>query len=121
MALLNSKTYGKVKALTKKHCANYVNGECILHDEPCDYFKHRDTSCDYFEECVLPNDPLLEQAYKEQNGIGYVGGKPVIHNIINCKNCGNEFVKGSNRALYCTCCKKVKQREHARNYYRRKL
>jgi hypothetical protein len=121
LGLLDYKTHNGVLRLVKSHCANFVQGGCILTDSQCGYFKPNggNISCDYFEQAVLPNEPLLEQAYRTQHGITHNEDKPVKQNVGNCKTCGDLFVKGSNRALYCTHCKAVKERGQNRNYMRK--
>lgn len=117
MALLDGKTLRGVKKAVDRHCANYVNGACLLTDSPCDYFTAygADISCDYFEQAVLPNEPVLEQRYKDLHGI--ISGED---SVSKCVRCGRGYVKNSNRQKYCKDCKVSKQREHARNYQRKK-
>lgn len=122
MGLLDSRLIKEVKKLARNNCANYVSNICIESDKPCHYFTAHgaNISCDYFEQAVLPSEPLLEQEYKTAHGINYVEDKPVTVNVGKCNRCGDEFVKGSNRALYCNPCKTEKQREHNRRTMRNK-
>jgi Cysteine-rich VLP len=122
MALLNAKTLRDVRKCVEKYCANYAGGVCILHESPCDYYGKygHSVSCDYFEQVVLPNEPLLQKAYEEAHGIINAEKEAVKYNVGKCAKCGEAFIKRSNRAKYCGACRAVKQREHNRNYMRKK-
>lgn len=117
---LTSKQCRRVNSLIRKECCNYDNGNCILLDDGevgvCpQIITYSHIVCKWFRLAVLPIDKEL---YIELT-------KP--KNTANCIICGKEFVKHSNRAKYCTDCrKKVLNRQKAayirkRRYECRKL
>lgn len=93
------------KTLIKNQCCNYDNGNCILLDdgEPCVCPQSISYSlnCKWFRTAVLPNDKeLYIRLMKPKNT------KP-------CKVCGKDFMYKSNKAMYCTDCRKEVFRQQA--------
>ena len=104
----------KVKALIRKECANYINGDCLLLEwnfEPCrcPQMISKSLVCKWFRNAVLPlNTKLLAEL------------SPDAAHKKSCAVCGNKFISGSNRARYCSECavriKRQKTRDRARKY-----
>lgn len=121
MALLDNQTLKKVKGLCRSHCSNFIDGNCILTDTTCDYYTKygKAVSCDWFEECVLPNDKALEQAYKEQHGISY-NETEIGKYSRTCKACQERFKTESKNKLTCSDpCKQQLRKQTNSTYYLR--
>ena len=101
----NIKQANKVKELIKKHCANYIDGNCILLDTTCPQMGCMySVLCKYFINSVLPlnkdlHKELLPDA-EETSG---------LYNKV-CKYCNKQFTSDKKNERYCDKCKdKVKK------------
>ena len=96
MIQLNPKQSRRVKALVRRECCNYDNGNCILLDSVCaQTITYSHIICKWFKKAVLPIDKeLYIQLMKPKNAS-------------KCVICGKDFTKRSNRAKYCDNCRKV--------------
>ena len=98
--------------LVEQTCANYGDGHCLILDRPCVY--QNDTTnlrrCGYFEEAVLPGNPILEAKYHAARG--------QVDNRPRCESCGDPFERKSNRQKYCSECAVEIRKQKQRNYNR---
>lgn len=105
----NIKQANKIKELIKKHCANYVDGQCILLDTNCPQMGCMySVLCKYFINSVLPLDKEL---YKEL--LPDAEETSGIYNKI-CKQCNNHFTTDKKQEQYCDKCKDKVKKEKAR-------
>jgi hypothetical protein len=121
VALLDKQTLKQVRNLCKTTCSNYIDGGCILTDSTCDYLTKAggSISCDWFEQCVLPNDSELKKAYEEQHGISYTETEIGKYSRI-CKACSNHFKTDSKNTLTCSDqCRKALRKKTNSAYYLR--
>jgi hypothetical protein len=121
MALLDSRTLKNVKGLCKSSCCNFIEGNCLLKDNACDYYTKngKDISCDWFEQCVLPNDKALQETYQEQHGITYKETEIGKYSR-KCKACQEQFKTDSKNKLTCSnLCKKELRKQTNGAYYLR--
>jgi len=99
----------KVKELIKKHCANYIYGQCILLDTNCPQMGCMySVLCKYFINSVLPlnkdlHKELLPDA-EETSG---------LYNKV-CKLCNKKFTSDKKQEQYCDKCKDKVKKEKAR-------
>jgi len=121
MTLLDKQTLNKVKTLCKTTCCNYIDGKCALTDSTCDYFTKAggNVSCDWFEQCVLPNDKELKASYEEQHGISYTETEIGKYSRI-CKACSNHFKTDTKNKLTCSeeCRKELRKQTNSAYYLR---
>jgi hypothetical protein len=119
--LLDTQTLKKVKGLCKANCSNFVKGNCLLSDTTCDYYSKngKNVSCDWFEECVLPNDKTLQETYKEQQGIRYKETEIGKYSR-KCKACQQHFKTDSKNKLTCSdgCRKELRKQTNSVYYLR---
>ena len=99
----------KIKELIKKHCANYIDGQCILLECNCPQMGCMySVLCKYFINSVLPIDKDL---YKELlEGAGEETG---LYDKV-CKMCNKHFTSDKKTEQYCPKCKDKVKREKAR-------
>src|SRR5699024_235692 len=111
----------KLKRHAKNNCANhYDKNKCMItHHQLCVYsFKcDRVTGniCPYFIKSVAPSDPILFDEYLQYFPDDYPL-KPKKEDRIKtykCKECGEPFVKNSNRQIYCSPCAVERRRTQA--------
>jgi hypothetical protein len=102
----------KIKELIKKHCANYMNGNCILLDTTCPQMGCMySVLCKYFINSILPLDKKL---YKELlEGAGEETG---LYDKV-CKKCNKHFTSDKKTEQYCDKCKKKARAERNKRYY----
>ena len=90
----------------QKHCANCVDGNCLLLDDgdfiPCPQLITRSLLCRYFINAVLPGD---RQLYGSIMGWG----------TKQCVRCGESFYPRNVCAKYCDRCRPIVRREMDRN------
>ena len=102
----------QARALIRRLCANYDEGNCLALDEGegcvCVQSISYSLLCRYFKESVLPADAELCAAI----GQG-------ADDLKRCRSCGKPFQARSNRALYCPRCAAFEQRKKARERVRR--
>ena len=95
----------------KRHCANCVDGNCLLLDDgdfiPCPQLITRSLLCRYFINAVLPGDRQL---------YGDIFGSPYAR---PCRECGKIFHPKSDKAKYCDKCRPIVYRRNARERKRR--
>jgi len=93
----NFQQANKIKELMKKHCANYIDGQCILLDTNCPQMGCMySVLCKYFINSVLPLDKKL---YKEL--LPDAEETSGLYNKV-CKYCNKQFTsdkKMSNTAI----------------------
>lgn len=102
----------KVKELIKKHCANYIDGQCIVLECDCPQMGCMySVLCKYFINSVLPLD---KDIYKELlEGAGEETG---LYDKV-CKICNKHFTSDKKNEQYCDRCKKKARAERNRKYY----
>lgn len=107
----------KVRALIKKECCNYDNGNCVLLDNgeyrKCPQVTAERLMCGWFKKAVLPLDKILEvriHGEKEQSQR-------------KCAECSKSFVPANNKAKYCKKCvpKVVKRQNSERQRQKRSM
>jgi len=116
------KNINKIKGLIKSQCAGYfpeqssIHNYCCSVDGACLFFRDNEEmqSCRYFEEGVLPLDEDLEREYRQERQIGLSKNEPV-KTITKCSRCNTYFEAGSNRQIHCERCRKIVNKEQARN------
>ena len=59
---LAKSTLRALKALARNECANcYDDGrQCVMTDKPCFQINASGVACEYFKQCVLPLDKVLQ-------------------------------------------------------------
>lgn len=86
----------RAKALIRKACCNYDDGNCIALDDGeecvCPQTISYSVLCKWFRKAVLPQDKALEAEIFHDDSIKL------------CAECGAGFVSHSNRAKYCPNC-----------------
>jgi len=94
----------KVRALIKKECCNYDNGNCVLLDNKCPQVTAQKLMCGWFKKAVLPLDKILEvRVYGER-----------VQSQRKCVECGKSFLPTNNKSKYCKkCLPKVVKRQNA--------
>ncbi|WP_144549658.1 cysteine-rich VLP protein [Bacillus sp. X1(2014)] len=121
MALLENQTLKRVKGLCKSTCANFIDGNCIQTNTTCDYYTKygKDISCDWFEECVLPNDKAIQKEYVEQHGIIYKETEIGKYSR-TCKACQELFKTDSKNKLTCSdlCIQQLRKQTNSAYYLR---
>ena len=125
---INRKTcLAKVKSLIKAECCNYDPDYCGIYsycfdpmyalDRRCSYFEEDSDSCEWFEEAVLPLNPVLAAAYEINFCIPQY--KPGMYEentkILRCKMCPAAFVAANNRSVLCPTCNEKQQKEKSRS------
>ncbi|MED0892759.1 cysteine-rich VLP protein [Aneurinibacillus migulanus] len=106
---MDSKLQRKIEKLMRDHCANYLNGGCLLTDGPCVFSQvHGAPSCRYAQGSVLPAFPDVEEAYYNSFG------KSKRKNIGTCDMCGESYTKCSNRQKFCHSCRERAEKESRR-------
>lgn len=114
----------RVRRQAAKSCANFTGKDgCLIEPDGsplCTYFTdarhigHR--RCQWYERCVLVQDPALEAVYwAEVTG----DGAPAAESIAKCR-CGERFVRRSNRQKYCSRCAAKSKRDRSRESMRRR-
>lgn len=106
MIRLTDKQFRSVKAMIKKECGDYIDGNCILLDTECPQCITKSLCCRYFINSVLPGDKVLDADIN--------GGK----NMEKCSCCGKKFIRTNNRQKYCTDCAKAERAKKRRKYNR---
>ncbi|WP_353961217.1 cysteine-rich VLP protein [Paenibacillus sp. S-12] len=110
-------TIKRIQKLAHEQCANFTEpNRCLLeldNELTCRFFrecrKPDDIRCRYFEESVLPAEPLLESRY---------WGSSASIQSDNCVRCKCPFVRKSNRQKYCTTCRDEVRRGQVREAVR---
>ena len=96
----------------KRHCANCVDGNCLLLDDgdfiPCPQLITRSLLCRYFINAVLPGD---RQLYGDII-------RPDDSKV--CIECGRRFYPKNIQAKYCDKCKPIVRRRQTRERMRQK-
>ena len=109
---MNDRQFRRAKRLFRRLCANYDGGNCLPLDDgdlcPCPQMISPTLSCKYFRAAVLPDDREL-----------FVEIMDSSHNRKRCTLCGNRFIAGSNRAMYCPSCAQRERRRKTRERVRR--
>jgi len=104
-----------IRQLVVKSCANYCGhyGLCLPLDTGCYMLTKYWTGayCKYFQNAVLPLDPVLEAA---------LTGSGSVENARMCAACGKPIYAANNRALYCGACAATARRRRQREYMRKK-
>ena len=116
----------KVKSMVVNECANYLGDSftdtyrkyCCLRDKACIYFEERKDRCRYFEVSVLPINSELEFKYNSAYHLKVDESKLKPKAI--CERCKKQFDANSNRQKYCDFCKKIVQRDKARERMNKK-
>lgn len=103
-----------IRLLVVKSCANYCGhyGLCLPLDTGCYMLGKWWTGsyCRYFEQAVLPLDPVLEAALTGSS----------VENARICATCGKPIFAANNRAKYCGDCAGLMRRRRQREYMRKK-
>jgi len=103
-----------IRQLVVKMCANYCSHYKICLPLDCECYMlgkwWTGAYCKYFQNAVLPTDPMLEAALLGQ----------VVPEARICTTCGHPIYAGSNRALYCDLCAKAARRKRQREYMRKR-
>ena len=87
-----------VRGLTKR-CCNFLDGECLLLDSLCRWFRR----------AVLPQQPKLEQAILRPK------------KLRRCEVCGTGILARSGRTKYCpACAKEVHRQQKAKSARKRR-
>lgn len=97
-----------VSSLIRHECCNWVDGRCILLDDDCcPQMISLHICCRWFQDCVLPAQPLLEAE--------------IFHdtNLKKCVICGAKFIPGSPRGKYCPACSAAVRRKKNAAYKRK--
>ena len=93
----------RVRQLIRRLCANYDCGNCLLLDDGetcvCPQSITNALVCRYFKAAVLPDDPELwtELTLPSRSR--------------RCARCGAAFVPTGSRAVYCSKCSGMRERE----------
>ena len=93
----------RVRQLIRRLCANYDCGNCLLLDDGetcvCPQSITNALVCRYFKAAVLPGDPELwtELTLPSRSR--------------RCARCGAAFVPTGSRAVYCSKCSGMRERE----------
>ena len=102
------------RKLIRIECAAFDpdHNECLILDDgggcACPQYISYSMMCYHFRDAILPLDPDMEEAL--------LGKGKTKH----CLRCGKTFIPGSNAALYCKECVKLRKREEARERMFRK-
>ena len=105
----NFKQANKIKEMIKKHCANYMDGDCVLLDTTCPQMGCiYSVLCKYFINSVLPLDKKL---YKEL--LPDAEETSGLYNKV-CKYCNKQFTSDKKNEQYCPKCKDKVKKEKAR-------
>ena len=102
-----------IRNLVVSMCANYDNTYGCLPLECTCYMMGKwwtGSYCRYFQNSVLPNDPVLEAAL--------LGGEAV--EMRTCPACGKEFVPSGKQAYCSTVCADKARKKRQREYMRKK-
>ena len=99
--------------LIRKLCANCDSGNCILLDDGfnpcvCPQLLTSAVVCRYFRAAVLPADRELYTELTDN-----------LRSRKRCRICGQNFIAGSNRAIYCPNCAERERRRKTRIRVRR--
>ena len=109
---MSDRQFRRAKRLIRRLCANYDGGNCLPLDDgdlcPCPQMISPTLICNYFRAAVLPDDREL-----------FVEIMDSSHNRKRCTLCGNRFIAGSNRAMYCPSCAQRERRRRTRDRVRR--
>lgn len=101
----------RVRQLIRRLCANYDRGSCLLLDDGescvCPQFITNALVCRYFKAAVLPDDPEL---WAELTGFS---------RSRRCARCGAAFVPTGSRAVYCSKCSAMRERERKAAWVRK--
>ena len=102
-----------IRNLVVAICANYdSNYGCLPLDCSC-YMLGKwwiGSYCRYFQNAVLPNDPVLSAALLD--------GETVEKRV--CSTCGKEFVPSGKQAYCSTACSDRARKKRQREYMRKK-
>ena len=105
----------RARKLIRAECCNYdwKNNECFALDEGdgcvCVQSISFSLLCRWFQEAVLPLDPMLESEIFQ------------LENQKLCPYCRQPFVPGGNRQAYCpSCYKKIRRKKKAENERKRR-
>ena len=102
------------RRMIRRECAAFDpdHNECLILDDgggcACPQYISYSMMCYHFRDAILPLDPVMEKEL--------LGGKRTKR----CIRCGKEFTPGSNAALYCRECAKIRKRENSRERMFRK-
>lgn len=94
-------------SLIRHDCCNYIDGGCIALDcDCCPQMISLHILCRWFQECVLPLDPVLQ---------GSVFRDRVLR---KCSVCSAAFIPASPRSKYCPGCSAAVRRKKNAAYKR---
>jgi hypothetical protein len=114
-------TLTKCKKLAKEECCNYCyeDNSCLKYNRLCMFYCPFDGNdvllrCLYFEQNVLPINPVLENQYHFERKL------PGVRDLATCANlkCKKTFLPSSGHQKYCKECKKKVQRNQKRDWIR---
>ena len=111
-----------IKALAKDECANYMSGMCLLTDQEChlinpnyDSIHDGAIDCDYFLECVLPENWEMKDLvyyalwYDEENS------DELPSDMKRCEVCQQAYIPTHAKQKYCKNCAEAVNRQKTRD------
>ncbi|POB09486.1 cysteine-rich VLP protein [Sulfobacillus sp. hq2] len=114
-----------IRRTVQADCANFVGGRCLESEQACSlltWTKGQDSyACQYFEEAVLPANPVLRAEYQQSSKTP--DNKQMVQTG-QCQSCRTSFVKTGRNQRYCPPCGRQAHRKAqasaSRAYRRRK-
>jgi len=116
----------KVRALIKKECCNYDNGNCVLLDNgnyvKCPQVAAQRLMCGWFKKAVLPLDKILEiKIYGEKETVTENNKSNPRVRQKQCDICGKAFNSIARNTRHCPkCAEKVHNVQKAESKRKRR-